>query len=64
MNILKYSHIEKSHFLSFLKLFSFGCAGSLCRVWAFSLVAASEDYSLVVLLRLLFAVASLMKHRL
>ena len=50
--------------LIFKKLFIFGCAGSLA-AWAFSLVAAGGDCSLVVVGRLLIAAASPgVEHRL
>ena len=59
-----FSHIQKSHFLSFYKLYLFLAVLGLRAVCGLSLVAVSMDCSLVVL-RLLIAVASLVvKHRL
>ena len=44
-------------------LFIIGCTGSLL-LWGLSLVVESGAYSLVVVHRLLFAVVSLVEHRL
>ena len=48
----------------FIYAFIFGCAESLLLQAGFSLVAVSGCYSLVVVLGLLIAAASLVEHRL
>ena len=48
----------------FLIYFIFGCIGSFLLCEGYFLVAASGDYSLAAVPKLLLAVASLVEHRL
>ena len=60
---LRLSHMHILFFLIFI-YFIFGCIGSFLLCEGYFLVAASGDYSLAAVPKLLLAVASLVEHRL